>query len=146
MHLRARLLAFVLQHHLGVVFGQGCGYQFPGLDGGRLRFLDVSFVRKGRLAGGCVPGGWVAIPPDLVVESLSPGETAEGVISKAQVWLDAGVRLVWILYPMSRSVLVMRHGVQGTFLGENDDFDGFEVVPGFVLRVGEIFPTDEEVS
>ncbi len=146
MQLGARLLVFVVQHRLGVLFGQGCGYQFPGLDGCRLRFPDISLVRKGRLADGRVPGGWVSIPPDLVVESVSPNDTAEDVISKAQVWLDAGVRLVWILYPMSRSVLVMRHGVQGTFLGENDDFDGFEVVPGFVLRVGEIFPTDEEVS
>jgi len=42
---------FVRSHHLGLVFQADCGYQIFAEDPERVRFADVSFIRRGRPAG-----------------------------------------------------------------------------------------------
>lgn len=137
---------FVRRHGLGLVLTQGAGYQFPALDQGRLRFPDLSFVRAGRYAGGKVPTKWTTFAPDLVVESVSPNDTAEEVVRKVRSWLDAGVRMVWVVYPGSRQIVTSRADRTGQTLREDDILTGEDIVPGFEVRVGEIFPPGEDVE
>lgn len=135
---------FVRKHGLGLVLTQGTGYQFPGLDNGRLKFPDVSFVRSGRYVGGKVPTKWTTFAPDLVVESVSPNDEAEAVQAKVRVWLNAGVRVAWVLYPQLREISVQRPDGTARVLRENDILSGEDVVPGFELRAGDIFPPGED--
>ncbi len=75
--LHALLFLYCQAHRLGIVWPADNGYDcFPHAPG-RVRKPDVSFIRSGRLPGDRLPKGWAKIPPDLVVEVVSPNEPAE---------------------------------------------------------------------
>ena len=77
--------------------------------------------------------------PDLVVEVVSPSDTIREVNDKAFMWLGHGVRLVWLVYPETRTVDVYRSGRAVTTLTEDDSLDGLDVLPGFTCAVSEVF-------
>ena len=54
-------------------------------------------------------------------------------------WLDAGCRLVWIVYPATRSVTVYRFREDVRVLGEGDALDGSPVFDGFSAEVRNLF-------
>jgi Uma2 family endonuclease len=132
-----RLTNYVWDHRLGEVFAAETGFLLAR-DPDTVRGADVSFVAASRLPDP-LPDGWIPTIPDLVVEVVSTWDTKKGVREKAQDWLDAGVRLLWIVYPNARTVHVYRPGGEVRVLSEDDVLDGEEVVPGFSLPVGEIF-------
>ncbi len=57
------------------------------------------------------------------------------------MWLGHGVRLVWVVRPEERAVDVYRPGEAVAALGEQDDLDGLDVLPGFSCAVGALFGT-----
>jgi Uma2 family endonuclease len=79
------------------------------------------------------------IPPDLAVEVVSPNDTAEEVESKRLAFLRAGVSLLWVIYPESRTVHVYRKGGSAAALEEGDDLTAEDVLPGFVCKVADLF-------
>jgi Uma2 family endonuclease len=130
---------FCEDHPLGWVFGADNGYQcFPDRPN-LVRRPDVSFVRLGRYPDNKLPEGYSTIPPDLAVEVISPNDLAYEIEEKVAEYLHAGVRLVWVVRPKSRTVLV--HRADGTIqaLREDDELDGEGVIPGFRCRVGALF-------
>jgi Uma2 family endonuclease len=58
---------------------------------------------------------------------------------KAALYLDHGVRLVWIVLPRQRTVSVLLPGQPERVLHERDELDGGDVIPGFRLPVASIF-------
>src|SRR5437868_8456946 len=99
---------FVQRHGLGWVFTSECGYQcFPD-DPLRVRKPDVSFVARGRLPGNRIPTGHISVAPDLAVEVTSPNDHYWEVREKVEEYLAAGVRLVWVVDPKTRSIEVFR--------------------------------------
>jgi Uma2 family endonuclease len=69
-----------------------------------------------------------------------PGnDLAYDVDSKVQDWQRAGVRLIWVVKPQSRTVEVHRPRGAGTILHENDDIEGEDVLPGFRCPIRELF-------
>ena len=50
-----------------------------------------------------------------------------------------GVRLVWIVDPQSRSVLAYRSLTDVREFAENDDLPGDDVLPGFSVKVTQLF-------
>ena len=58
---------------------------------------------------------------------------------KVEEWLRAGVGLVWVIYPVTRSADVYRSPDDISHLSEDDVLDGEDVVPGFACRLGELF-------
>jgi hypothetical protein len=80
------------------------------------------------------------IAPDLIAEiAASPQQAAMG--AKAQVWLSAGCRLVWVIWQRGRLVEVWRPGdterpSQIMRLGET--LDGCDVLPGLRLPVADL--------
>jgi Uma2 family endonuclease len=104
-----------------------------------VRAPDVSFVSVSRLALNDIPDGYIGLAPDLVAEVVSPGDTRREVREKVEEWLNVGVRLVWVLYPITRTAAVYRSIEDVRQLAENDFLDGEEVVPGFACRVEELF-------
>src|SRR3954469_15279453 len=86
---------------LGRVFTSDCSYQIgPGRN--LVRKPDVSFIARGRLPGDQLPAGHLRIPPDLAVEVVSPNDLAEDIDARVADYLEAGVRLMWVVYPATR--------------------------------------------
>ena len=100
---------------------------------------DVAFVRWDRLPGRVVPDGYIPVPPDLAVEVRSPSDEPGDIERKLGLYQGAGVPLVWWVDSDRRAVMVHRLGEPAVELGEADEFDGGDVLPGFRLPVAEIF-------
>jgi Uma2 family endonuclease len=130
------LTNFVRPRKLGQVYGSNAGYRLPNGD---IRAPDVSFVRQERIPGGYPPKGFAEYPPDLAVEVLSPNQKLQDLGEKVGEFLDWGTPLVWVLAPDTRSVTVYRSLTEVHTLGPDDELSGEEVIPGFRVRVGELF-------
>lgn len=128
---------FVAEQDSGIVLPpDGMLRLSPGL----VRIPDVSFISRGRLPGGKVPRDPIAdLVPDLAVEVVSKSNTTEEMQQKLEDYLTAGVRLVWYVYPLTRSVRVYTAIDQETTVGEGESLAGGDVLPGFTLPVSQIF-------
>jgi Uma2 family endonuclease len=137
--------AYCEQHGAGSVSGSDARFRcFPD-DPDKVRLPDLVFIRKERLTPELGAAGFISVPPDLVVEVLSPSDVSYEVDRRVQDYLSAGVKLVWVVHPQSRSVHVYRPGGQGVILSERDELDGEQVLPGFRLPVREIFRPLEQL-
>jgi Uma2 family endonuclease len=134
---------FLRDNRLGHLFGADASYQcFPNAPA-KVRKPDVSFIRTERLPGGRIPTGHCPVAPDLAVEVISPGDLAYEVEEKVAEYLAAGVPLVWVVHPPTRTVRVHRprSSPRGSVadLSEADQITGEEVLPGFTCRIDEFF-------
>jgi Uma2 family endonuclease len=134
----SRLNTYIEQEDLGEVFAAETGFLLERTPD-RVRAPDVAFVSKNRLPPGDLPVGFVDIVPDLVVEVISPGDTASYVQAKVEDWLSAGVRLVWVFYPDTRSVASYGSLDEVRILTESDRLQGDPVLPGFSCLVTDLF-------
>lgn len=124
---------------LGWALPADCGYQCFEGDPTRVRRPDASFIVLGRLPDERVPSGHVRITPDLAVEVVSPNDLFSEVQEKVVEYLDAGVRLVWLVDPRTRSVYVY-YASAVSRVQEEDELTGEDVLPGFRCRVNEFLP------
>jgi Uma2 family endonuclease len=58
---------------------------------------------------------------------------------KRREYFEAGVQLVWLVHPETRTVEVCTASDQSSLLHEGDILDGGAVLPGFVLSLNELF-------
>ncbi|GIV21509.1 MAG: hypothetical protein KatS3mg023_3260 [Armatimonadota bacterium] len=136
----ARLLdEYAEREETGIVLGAEAGCILQGGDHPTVRAADAAYVRTERLPQGVVPQRFGEVPPDLVVEVLSPSDTFSEVAEKVSDWLQAGVQLVWVVDPADHTVSVHRAGHPVRVLHEEDVLQGEEVLPGFQCKVSEIF-------
>ena len=139
VRLLSSLNLFAEEQQLGLVFGPECGYQcFPD-EPRRVRKPDISLVRLGRLPDNRAPRGNIRIAPDLAVEVVSPNDLAEEINVKVMQYLAVGVRLVWVLYPESRSAWAFRAGGAAAWAAGDGELSGEDVVPGFAVRLESLF-------
>jgi Uma2 family endonuclease len=130
---------FVKLHHLGRCFGSNTAYQcFPGRPA-HFRKPDTSFIARDRLPPGPLPTGHLTIAPDLVVEVVSPKNTYEEIEEKIAEYREAGVKLIWVIRPRTKTAMV--HRLDGTVAEIPADgfLDGETVVPGFRCRLADVF-------
>jgi Uma2 family endonuclease len=133
------LFAYCHPRRLGYLAGADASYAcFPD-DPGRIRKPDVSFIRAQRMPAGEIPQGHCRIAPDLAVEVVSPNDTYSEVEEKVQEYLSAGVRLVWVLDPPTKSVRIHRPDGSDAYRREADELNGEDVIPGFTCRVADLF-------
>jgi Uma2 family endonuclease len=81
------------------------------------------------------------IIPDLAVEIVSPSNHAAKVLEKVREYEQAGVPLIWVIYPCVREVHVFDAGhpsVIGRLQG-SDRLKGEPVLPGFELDLAMLF-------
>lgn len=124
--------------HLGRVYSTELGFRIRR-DPDTVRAPDVLFVIANRLRAGPPSSGFLEMAPDLVVEVVSPNDTAAEVQREMEDWLAAGVRLVWVVYPETESVVVYRSRTDHALLKIDDTLDGGDVLPGFSVPLKEIF-------
>lgn len=65
---------------------------------------DVFVVETEVWLAACRTETYVAQPPLLAVEVLSPANRKRHVSEKVELYLSAGVRVVWVVFPKQRSV------------------------------------------
>jgi len=131
---------FVHEHRLGWTANSDCGYQcFPWAPN-QVRRPDASFIARERLSADQLEVGYVPIPPDLAVEVVSPNDLFSEVVTKVEEYLRAGVRLVWVIDPTSRSVYVYEANNALLRVREEEELSGGQVLPGFRCTVGQLFP------
>jgi Uma2 family endonuclease len=111
---------------------------FPD-DPSKVRRPDVSVIRRDRLSADLFPQGHCLLVPDLAAEVVSPNDFYSEVEEKVVEYLRAGVRLVWVINPRTRTVRVHRRDGTVTDLDETAELDGEDVLPGFRCPVRELF-------
>ena len=129
---------FVRGRDLGLAFTDGVGY-IVGRGPDRVRIPDASFVAWDHVPEEGVPEGFWPVAPNLAVEVVSPNDRADDVHDKVREYLDAGAQSVWVLWPRRRSVSAHTPGGGTRELGPDEELDGGAVLPGFRVRVGELF-------
>ncbi len=135
----ARLIAaFVEEQNLGLVTVDGSSYVIR-TNPDTVRIPDVAFISWQRMPDPLPLSRFWPIPPDLAVEVVSPDDRANELHEKAQDYLEAGSRQVWILWPQRRSMTVHTAAGPGQELGPNDELDGGDVLAGYRVRVGDLF-------
>ena len=123
----------VYKHQLGRLYTAETTFQLDD----RLVKPDVAFVSMGRLPENRRKGS--SVPPDLAIEIVSPTDKQYDVTEKALAYLKAGTRLVWVIEPVTKTVMVYRSETDFTLLSCEDTLTGEDVVPGFACPVAQLF-------
>lgn len=134
----AALGNFAARGKLGMVTGADCPF-ILARNPDTARLPNLAFVRAERLP---VPEDRRRFPemaPDLAVEVLSPSDRTVETNDKVLDYLDAGVRLVWVVDPPRRTVTVYTPDGIARVLREHDTLDGGDVLPGFQLAIADLF-------
>lgn len=100
---------------------------------------DIAFVRADRLRPEDLDTGYYDMVPDLVVEVLSPRNRSADIARKIERYQGAGVPLIWVVDPRTRTVAVHALGQDPTLLIDTDVLDGGAVLVGFSVPIHEIF-------
>jgi Uma2 family endonuclease len=128
---------YVDANRLGIV-GMECGFRLER-EPDTLRAPDLYFVSKERTAKEGITPRFADFPPDLAVEVLSPEDTASEIHRKVEEYLSGGVPLVWIVDPAIQRVTVYRSLQDIRILKDDLELDGGPVIPGFRIKISEIF-------
>ena len=142
-NLHIALGIWVVPRQLGRVLSAETGFQ---LGPNTVLAGDVAFVRADRLPArdSAIWERFWPLAPDLVAEVVSPSQKASDQEAKAQAWISAGVRLVWIIWPKRQQVDVWRPDTAGApqlaaTLKQGEALDGLDVLPGFAYPLAELF-------
>ncbi len=136
--LAARLAHWTDANGTGVGFDSSTGFILPNRA---QRAPDAAWITKER---------WAALPkkhrekfppiaPDFVIELRSPSDDLRDVVAKMEEWIDNGVRLGWLIDPFERRVHVYRPTIDPEVLVEPATVEGDPVLPGFVLRIDDLW-------
>jgi Uma2 family endonuclease len=102
-------------------------------------FAVVSFARWAEDRPLPEQGNAWPVVPDLAVEVISPTDLAEELQDKLADYFQAGVRLVWVIYPRLRIVHVYESLTRIDCLLHEHELNGGEVLPGFRLPLSKLF-------
>lgn len=121
----------------GDVVGGEAGFRLQN-NPGTVVGIDVAYIssptfaadRNARIISGS---------PVLAVEILSPSDTQDYVNEKVDLYLRAGVQVVWIAEPKFKTVTVYQPSQEPALFNLSQILDGGPHLPGFSVRVGELF-------
>jgi Uma2 family endonuclease len=104
-----------------------------------LRIPDISFISSTDIPADWPPLGYVEVVPSLIIEVVSPGNSAAEIRRRIRDYIGAGVSMVWVIWPDDHSVSVHAETLNSIELQSDDVLDGGEVLPGFSVRVADLF-------
>ena len=138
--IHCRIWQYCEAHPIGEALPASAGVQcFPD-DPDRVRKPDGCFIRQEKLTPQVLSGEFLTVVPDLVVEVVSPNDLATEVDRKVAEYLEAGVQLVWVINPETRTGRVHRGNGTISPVQKADDLDGEQVLPGFRCRLSDVLP------
>lgn len=135
------LAAHTLPNNLGRVFTNDTFVKVPTKsDPERVYGADVRYIPYTKLAKGTtVPDGVLPVTPDLVVEVRSPSDTWIYVIAKVVDYLHAGVPVVIVLDPKTRSASVFRDQDRQDIFEADEELTLPDLLPGLSVPVAPLF-------
>jgi Uma2 family endonuclease len=74
--------------------------------------------------------------PDLAIEVASDDDAASAVFAKGRLYLEKGSRVVWMVFPTEKRVMIM---TPTEWRWESDTLTCPELLPGFSIKVAAIF-------
>jgi Uma2 family endonuclease len=77
--------------------------------------------------------------PILAVEILSPNDTLDEIHEKIDVYLQAGVALVWVIDPYDRTIKIFRPGAEPELVNILQELSGEPALPGFRVPAAQLF-------
>jgi Uma2 family endonuclease len=83
--------------------------------------------------------GVLPIPPDFAIELRSPTDSLDELKDKMRAYIQAGVRLAWLIDPSTRTVYEYRTGTLSREYQQPQTMSADPVLPGFVLDLAEIW-------
>jgi Uma2 family endonuclease len=101
---------------------------------------DLLFVKFERLPDPAAMIRFFEIPPDVVLEILSPSQRFADLIEKAAMYLKFGVPLVWLVDPDRKAITALTGDGVVRVYHSGDTLDGGDVLPGFSVPVDRLFP------
>ena len=140
--LQRALDRYVESHGLGEIAPAETGFNLtkPGEPEDTVLAPDIAFVRADRVPPPNTDS-FATVAPDVVVETASSGQYQPEMSAKARLWLERGVRRVWVVWPRRRMIDVWQPGdtQPRATLTVDDVLDGADVLPGFSYPVADIF-------
>ncbi|MEM9925426.1 MAG: Uma2 family endonuclease [Cyanobacteria bacterium P01_D01_bin.50] len=117
---------------LGEVFDSSTCFKLPiGSD----RSPDVSWIKLERW-NALTPKQREKFPPiapDFVLELMSPSDYLSDTQQKMQEYMEAGIKLGWLIDRKTRRVEIYRQGKEVEILDSPATLSGEDILPGFVL-------------
>ncbi|MEH2317196.1 Uma2 family endonuclease [Nostoc sp.] len=99
---------------------------------------DILYIYNERLPPDWYQEGACSVPPDLVIEIISPGQTFGQMAAKAKDYLDAKVLRVWVVDSKARSITVFYlDAAPQTYMGEELLTDS--LFEGLAFSVEQVF-------
>jgi Uma2 family endonuclease len=135
---------FAFDHQLGNVESEML-FHFGGNSRSQRR-PDIAFISYQRWPRGrrFPSENAFQVVPDLVVEVVSPTNSANEVEEKIVEYLEAGVRLVWVVYTNTSRIYVYDGSSTVRVVTRTGELDGGDVLPGFSLALSTLFEVDPE--
>jgi Uma2 family endonuclease len=100
---------------------------------------DAALVASRSLPVRRSPEGYLETIPELVIEIRSKNDTPAELRDKVHEYLQAGVQIVWVVEPQSKSVTVFRSRESPHDLKAGDVLTAERVISGFQVPVAELF-------
>lgn len=122
----------------GVVLDAETGFVLAS-DPDTVRAPDAAFISQERYDRFGPTAKYWPGPPDFAIEVLSPEDRPGAVREKLREWLAAGTIAVVVLDPSRRTATVRRAGRESQAHGLRETLDLSDAVPGFVVKVAELF-------
>ena len=121
---------------LGELFDSSTGFRLPN---GGIRSPDVSWVANERLSL-LIPGQtFSVIAPDFVLELMSQSDKLKDAQDKMVEYMEAGVRLGWLLNPQNKVIEIYYQNREKQILHNPTTLNGEDVLVGFVLNLAKIW-------
>lgn len=126
------------KHKLGFVFDSSTGFK---IDSNATYSPDVSWIRRDRWEALSLEDRqkFAPITPDFVVEIRSGDQNMATLRAKMNEYIDSGCRLGWLINPNTRKTEVYTASGDIHTVSFDDLLSGGDVLPGFELRLNEIF-------
>jgi Uma2 family endonuclease len=138
-----RLEPYIREHGLGEAYIAEYGFRVETTPDTVL-VPDVAFVSAAREEAAGDDEGFFPGAPDLALEIISPSDRYSEVAAKVQKYLTAGARMVVVVDPPKRTMIVHQSHADIVILKDTDVFEGGDVVPGWRLQVRELFKTPKD--
>ena len=128
---------YLLKHPIGVAIREND----VKISEATVRRPDVAFIHKDRLKG-VGPHDNPLPTPNLAIEVISPSDRASDIMKKVFQYLEAGVQVVW-LFDTGTLHAYRQTSTSGRLItevfSEDKEFSEPELLPGFTLKISEIF-------
>ncbi|MBD2360728.1 Uma2 family endonuclease [Anabaena minutissima FACHB-250] len=130
--LTTRFVLWNEQTQLGEVFDSSTCFQLPN---GANRSPDVSWIEISRWNALSLEQRekFPPIAPDFVLELMSPSDSLSETQAKMQEYMNAGVKLGWLIDRKTRRVEIYRQGQPKEVLESPTNLSGEDILIGFTL-------------